>query len=48
MSCFDPDGATAYVTSFGNNTVTPISTATNKAGAVITVGQGPNAIAITP
>jgi len=28
--------------------VTPISTATNKAGKVITVGSGPRAFAITP
>ncbi len=39
---------TAYVTNFGSNMVTPIDTATNTAGAAITVGNNPAAIAITP
>ena len=43
-------GYTAYVTSGpnGNNTVTPISTATNSAGTPISVGGWPFGIAITP
>ncbi len=53
-----PDGRTAYVTDYGTNrspssaavgnTVTPINLATGVAGAPITVGFGPWAIAITP
>jgi DNA-binding beta-propeller fold protein YncE len=39
--------ATAYAVS-GSDTVTPILTATNKAGKAIKVGSGPDAIAITP
>jgi hyaluronoglucosaminidase len=39
---------TAYVANFSSGTVTPISTAINKAGKAITVGQWPVAIAITP
>jgi YVTN family beta-propeller protein len=38
---------TAYVAS-SPSAVTPINTATNKAGKAITVGEGPVAIAITP
>ena len=38
----------AYVVSLDANTVTPINTATNKAGKPIKVGINPNAIAITP
>ena len=38
--------ATAYAVS-GSDTVTPILTATNKAGKAIKVGNGPDAIAIT-
>ena len=45
---FTPDGKTAYVTNFGSGTVTPIATATNTAGTPIPVGDGPDAIAITP
>jgi YVTN family beta-propeller protein len=37
----------AYVVS-PSGTVTPISTATNKAGKAITVGKYPGAIAVTP
>ena len=48
-----PDGKTAYVANWtpfavGPGTVTPIATATNTAGAPITVGGAPRAIAITP
>jgi hyaluronoglucosaminidase len=53
-----PDGSTAYVADAGaivqgqsgnvGNTVTPIDLATKKAGKAITVGNGPNGIAITP
>jgi YVTN family beta-propeller protein len=43
-----PDGRTAYVASFNSGTVTPISTATNKAGHAIRTGKTPVAIAITP
>jgi YVTN family beta-propeller protein len=39
---------TAYVANFSSGTVTPISTAINKAGKPITVGGNPAAIAITP
>ena len=39
--------ATAYVAN-GGGTVTPINTATNKAGKAITAGADPFAIAITP
>ncbi|HEX3961950.1 MAG TPA: hypothetical protein VHZ03_35865 [Trebonia sp.] len=41
-----PNGATAYV--LNSDSVTPISTRTNKAGPPITVGYDPKAIAITP
>ena len=43
-----PNGNTAYVVNRGSDTVTPIQTATNKAGKAITVGKNPGAIAITP
>jgi YVTN family beta-propeller protein len=39
---------TAYVANWGSSTVTPIATATNTAGPPITVGNGPQSIAITP
>ncbi len=41
----------AYVTNYNDDagtTVTPIDTATNTAGAAITVGTGPQGVAITP
>ncbi len=38
----------AYVANSGDNTVTPISTATNTAGTPIPVGANPQAIAVTP
>src|SRR5580700_6014586 len=47
-----PLPVTAYVISTGTvqqaDTVTPIDTAADKAEAAITVGKGPDAIAITP
>ena len=43
-----PDGKTAYVAGFFSGTVTPISTATNRKGTAIKVGENPVAIAITP
>ena len=43
-----PDGRALYVTNGGSGTVTPISTATNKAGRPIKVGLGPDSIAISP
>ena len=39
---------TAYVTNEGSGSVTPIEVATNKPGAEIKVGGGPEEIAITP
>ena len=43
-----PDGATAYVTNSGLNTVTPIDVATNTPGDPIPVGSSPEAVAVTP
>jgi hyaluronoglucosaminidase len=43
-----PDGKTAYVANWDAGTMTPISTATNKAGPAIRTGKTPVAIAITP
>jgi YVTN family beta-propeller protein len=43
-----PDGKTVYVVSYGDNTVVPVNTATNKAGQPIKVGAYPLFIAITP
>ncbi len=43
-----PNGATAYVANYTDNTVTPINTATNKAGTPITVGDIAEGIAISP
>jgi YVTN family beta-propeller protein len=42
-----PDGRTVYVADSGSGTVTPISTATNKAGPAIRTGKTLFAIAIT-
>jgi YVTN family beta-propeller protein len=39
---------TAYVPNVGSDTVTPISTATNKPGKPIKVGAEPGLLAITP
>jgi YVTN family beta-propeller protein len=43
-----PDGKTAYVTNYGDGTVTPITVATNTAGTPITVGSNPLGVAVTP
>ena len=43
-----PDGSTVYVVNTGDNTVTPVDTATDTAGTPISVGSNPDAIAITP
>jgi YVTN family beta-propeller protein len=41
-----PDGKTAYVANTNSGTVTPITTATNRAGKPIRVADGPGTIAI--
>jgi YVTN family beta-propeller protein len=43
-----PSASTVYVVSRTAGTVTPVDTATNKAGQAIKVGAQPSAIAITP
>ncbi len=43
-----PDGADVYVDNLGSDTVTPISTATDKPGTPIPVGSDPEGMAITP
>jgi DNA-binding beta-propeller fold protein YncE len=43
-----PDGSTAYVINAGDGTITPISLASDSAGAPISVGVDPMAIAIAP
>jgi hyaluronoglucosaminidase len=43
-----PNGQTVYVANSTSDTVTPISTATDKAGTAIPVGLDPTSIAITP
>ena len=43
-----PDGATAYVASFGTNTVVPLDVVTGVAGTPIPVGSGPTGLAISP
>ena len=43
-----PAAYTAYVVNDGDNTVTPVSLATNTPGAAIPVGDQPTSIAITP
>ncbi len=40
--------AVAYVVNLGSGTVTPISTATNRAGKAIRTGRFPGAVAIAP
>ena len=40
------NGATAYVVNSNDDTVTPISTATNTPGTPIAVGGTPDAVAI--
>ena len=41
-----PDGKTAYVANYYSGTVTPITTATNRAGKPIRIAEGPGTIAI--
>jgi YVTN family beta-propeller protein len=43
-----PNGKTAYVTSYTDNSVTPVDLATGKAKKAISVGTGPAGIAIAP
>ncbi|HET9732181.1 MAG TPA: YncE family protein [Acidimicrobiales bacterium] len=44
-----PDGSTAYLANSGANTITPVSTSTDVAGAAVTVGtKPPTGLAITP
>ena len=43
-----PNGAYAYVTNEGGDTVSVISTTTNTVAATITVGNEPYGVAITP
>ena len=43
-----PNGAYAYVTNYGSDTVSVISTATNTVTATITVGSYPLGVAVTP
>jgi YVTN family beta-propeller protein len=42
------DGAYAYVTNYGNNTVSVINTASDTISATINVGSYPNGVAVTP
>ena len=43
-----PDGKHAYVTNFGDGTVSVITTATGAVSPPITVGKLPDGVAITP
>ncbi|HEX4489872.1 MAG TPA: PKD domain-containing protein [Acidimicrobiia bacterium] len=43
-----PDGRTAYVASYAENTVTPVTISTHTAGTPIAVAGGPDAVAISP
>ena len=43
-----PDGKHAYVTNFGDGTVSVITTATGAVSAPITVGKGAAGVAICP
>ena len=43
-----PDGKRAYVTNYGDGTVSVITTATGAVSAPITVGNDPAGVAITP
>ena len=43
-----PTAATAYVANYGDDTVTPISTAYESAGTPIDVGSEPHAVSVTP
>ncbi len=47
-SAHTPTVLFAYVANFGDGTVTPVNLATGRPGAPIKVGNGPEAIAITP
>jgi YVTN family beta-propeller protein len=48
VTAITPDGKTAYVTSYNDGTVIPVSTATNTAGSPIRTGKYPFYVAITP
>lgn len=43
-----PNGSEVYVSNFGSNTVSVISTATDTVVATVTVGSGPDALAVSP
>src|ERR1017187_9684522 len=43
-----PNGAEVYVTNYGDNTVSVISTATNKVSSTISVGGSPLSLAVSP
>ncbi len=43
-----PDGSTAWIANYSENTVTPVVLATGAVGKAITVGNNPDDIAITP
>jgi YVTN family beta-propeller protein len=43
-----PDGSTAWIANYSENTVTPVVLATGAVGNAITVGTNPDDIAITP
>ena len=45
---FTPDGKHAYVTNYGDGTVSVITTATGAVSAPITVGKVPDGVAICP
>src|SRR5438874_2486167 len=48
LGAITADGKTVYVANQQSGNVVPISTATNTAGAAISVGPRPNGIAVTP
>ena len=43
-----PNGTTAYVAEYGQDSVVPINLATNTAGKPISVGHLPRGVAVTP
>jgi hyaluronoglucosaminidase len=43
-----PDGGTVYAANYANNSVSPVSTRSDTPESIISVGDGPEAIAITP
>jgi len=45
-TAFSPDGGTAYVTNYGDGTVSVINTAAGKVTATIAVGPGPYGLAV--